>query len=167
VVDLIGDALWVRGREVRLVDDRHDVETGFDRLIERRDRLGLDALGRVDEEDRSLARIQRARDLVGEVDVARRVDQVEDVLGPVRGGVRHADRRCLDRDPPLALEVHAVEVLRIVCTLEHPGDLEHAVGQGRLAVVDVRHGADIADTRWVHRSRPNGRLAGLQARSQG
>ena len=40
-------------------------------------RLRLDALRGVDDQQRALARGQRARDLVGEVDVAGRVDQVQ------------------------------------------------------------------------------------------
>ena len=41
------------------------------------ERLGLDALGGVDDEDGALAGLQAAADLVGEVDVAGRVDEVE------------------------------------------------------------------------------------------
>ena len=75
----------------------------------------------------------RPRHLVAEVDVTGRVDQVDRVVGPVE-----SDRLELDRDAPLAFEIHRVEVL-----LPHlPGfagtaELEHAVGQRRLAMIDV------------------------------
>ncbi len=61
-------------------------------------------------------------------------------------GVHHPDVLGLDGDPPLPLDVHGVEVL-----LPHepgvdgPGDLEDAVGQGRLAVVDVADDGEVAD----------------------
>ena len=42
-------------------------------------RLGLDALRRVDDEDRTFAGLQAVADLVGEVDVSGRVDEVEAV----------------------------------------------------------------------------------------
>ena len=53
------------------------VDALLDRGVAVRDRLRLDALRGVDDQQRALARGERARDLVGEVDVARRVDQVE------------------------------------------------------------------------------------------
>ena len=77
-------AVRVRLRQVDLVDDGDDLEVVLDREVRVRQRLRLDALRRVDDEQRSLARLERARDLVGEVDVPGRVDQVELVALPVR-----------------------------------------------------------------------------------
>src|SRR5690606_18098042 len=58
---------------------------------------------------------------------------------------RHAHGLALDRDAALTLDVHAVEVLRPGRTLvDDTGQLQHAVGQGRLAVVDVRDDAEVA-----------------------
>ena len=71
-------------RQVDLVDDRDDLEVVLDREVGVRERLRLDPLRRVDDEERALARLQRPRDLVGEVDVAGRVDQVELVALPLR-----------------------------------------------------------------------------------
>ena len=50
------------------------------RLVDVGERLRLDALAGVDHQQRALAGGERAVDLVGEVDVAGRVDQVEDVV---------------------------------------------------------------------------------------
>ena len=78
--------------------------------------------------------------------MARRVDQVEDVRLAVVGRVVQADRVRLDRDAALALEVHRVEDLRLhLARLQRAGDLEEAVGQRRLAVVDVRDDREVAD----------------------
>ena len=57
--------------QVDLVQDREDLEVVLDGLVAVGERLGLDALAGVDEQDRALARRQRARHLVAEVDVAR------------------------------------------------------------------------------------------------
>ena len=73
------------------------------------DGLRLDALGGVDDQQRALAGGQRARDLVGEVDVAGRVDQVQVVGLAVGRRVLDAHGLRLDRDPALPLEVHRVE----------------------------------------------------------
>ena len=79
------------GGEVDLVEDGDDLVAGVDRLVDVGEGLGLDALGGVDDEERALDGAHRAGDLVGEVDVAGGVDEVEDVelavLGAcIRGG---------------------------------------------------------------------------------
>ena len=139
--DLGGGAVGVGLRQVDLVHDRHDLEVVLDREVGVRERLRLGALGCVDDEHGALARLQRPRDLVGEVDVARRVDQVELVALP-----GHAHRLRLDRDPALALEVHRVEHLRAhVALRDGVRQLEDAIGERRLAVVDVRDDREVAD----------------------
>ncbi len=147
----------LRGRQVDLVQHRDDVEVGAEREVEVGQRLRLDALGRVDQQYGGLAGLQAARDLVGEVDVAGRVDHVEHVAAWPRfdpvpccrfvsDGPGHADGLALDGDAALALDVHAVEVLRPGAALvDDPGQLEHPVGQRRLAVVDVGDDAEVAD----------------------
>ena len=152
VGDLGGVAVRVGGGQVDLVEDRDDGEVLLQRQVEVGQRLGLDALRGVDEQDRALARLERPRDLVGEVDVPRGVDEVQDDL--LVGAVlpahrpRQPDVLRLDRDAALALDVHAVEVLRAhVPSLDHPGELQHAVGQGGLAVVDVGDDAEVPDPR--------------------
>ena len=105
------------------------------------ERLGLDALRGVDEQHHPLAGGEAPRDLVAEVDVARGVDQVEDVVAPV-----HPHVLGLDRDAALALDVHRVEVLGPhVAWVDRPGQLEDAIRQRRLAVVDVADDREVAN----------------------
>ena len=104
----------IGGGQVDLVDDRDDRQVLRHGEVDVGQRLGLDALGGVDDEDRALARLERAAHLVGEVDVARRVDEVERVGLSVGGVVLDAHGAGLDRDPLLALEVHRVEHLRCI-----------------------------------------------------
>ena len=87
------------------------VQVVLERQVEVRERLRLDALRGIDEQDRAFARGERAADLVGEVDVAGGVDHVQRVRVAVELP-RHAHGLALDRDAALALDVHAVEVLR-------------------------------------------------------
>ena len=144
VGDLLGHHLGLGGVEVDLVDDRHDGEARLDRLVEVGEGLGLDPLRGVDDEDRALARGERPRDLISEVDVAGGVDEVELVALAVAGRVCHADRLELDRDPALPLEVHGVEDLVLhVALADRPGALEQPIGQRRLAVIDVGDDAEI------------------------
>jgi hypothetical protein len=150
VGDLRGVLLRLGGRQVDLVEHRDDREVVLQREVQVGERLRLDALGGVDEQDRALAGGQRAGHLVGEVHVAGGVDHVEHVLGAgVRTrarGPREPDVLRLDGDPALALDVHAVEVLGThVAALDDAGDLQHPVGQRRLAVVDVGDDAEVPD----------------------
>ena len=141
VLDLEGAALRVRRRQVDLVEHRDDLEVVLDGLVAVGERLRLDPLRRVHQEHRPLARRQRAGHLVAEVDVAGRVDQVEDVAG-----VFDADVLRLDGDAPLPLDVHRVEVLLAhEAGVDGTGDLEDAVRQRRLAVVDVADDGEVAD----------------------
>ena len=61
----------------------------------------------------------------------------------------HAHRLRLDRDPALALEIHRVEhLLAHLALRDGVGELEDAVGERRLAVVDVRDDREVADAVW-------------------
>ena len=141
----------LRARQIDLVDDRDDLEIVVDREIGVGQRLRFDALRRIDQQQGALAGGQRARDFVAEVDVAGRIDQVEDVGLTVIRRIRQPHRMRLDRDAALALEVHAVEHLRRhLARLQRAGDLEKAVGQRRLAVVDMRDDGKIPNVGLFH-----------------
>jgi hypothetical protein len=166
VGELVGVLLRLRAREVDLVEHRDDLQFGLEREVEVGERLGLDALRGVDQQDRSLARLEAAAHLVREVDVAGGVDEVQDVrrTGVVTGGLveRQSYGLALDGDAALALDVHAVEVLRThVTPVDDAGVLEHPVGEGGLAVVDVRDDAEVADQCRVGRAGPRCRIRGL------
>jgi hypothetical protein len=52
----------------------------------------------------------------------------------------------LDRDPAFPLDIHPVQVLSThEPLLDDTRRLQHAVGEGRLPVVDVRDDAEVAD----------------------
>ncbi len=152
VFDLAAGFLGLRAGQVDLVDDRDDLEAAVHGEVRVGQRLRLHALARIHQQQRALARGQRPRDLVREVHVARRVDQVQDVLLPVIGRVVQADRVRLDGDAALALEVHGVQDLGLhLAGLERPGVFQEAVGQRGLAVVDVRDDREVPDVLLVQR----------------
>ena len=163
VLDLFLDHIGPRVGQVDLVDDRQDLEVALDGEVGVGDGLGLDALAGVDEQQRALAGLQGLLDLVVEVDVARRVDQVE-LVALALVLVVDRDRAGLDRDAALALEVHRVEQLGLhVALVDGAGDLEQAVGEGRLAVVDVRDDREVADEAVVHGALFPGRFSGARS----
>ena len=108
VLDLLLDRLRLGRRQVDLVEHRHDLVAGVEGVIDVGERLRLDALAGVDHQERALAGGERAVDLVGEVDVARGVHQIEDVVLAVLGMVVQAHGLRLDGDAALALDVHRV-----------------------------------------------------------
>ena len=140
-----------RAGQIDLVDDRDDLEIVLDSEVGVRERLRFDALRRVDHQQRAFARGERSRDFVGEIDVARRVDQIEDVGLPVLRRVVQPDSVRLDRDAALALEIHRVEHLRLhLAGLQRAGHLEKTIGQRRLAVIDVRDDGEVTYTLGIH-----------------
>ena len=108
--------------------------------LEQLERLGLDALGRVEHHHDGVDAGEHAVGVLGEVPVAGRVEQVDDVVA-----VRELQHRRADRDAPLALQLHPVRRRRPppVAGLDRAGPLHGAgveqelLGERRLAGVGV------------------------------
>ena len=84
VLDLLAHAIGLGGGQVDLVEDRHHLVIVVERLIDIGERLRLDPLRGVDHQQRALAGGEAPVHLIGEIDMARRVDQVELVELPSR-----------------------------------------------------------------------------------
>ncbi len=83
--------------------------------------------------------------------MARRVDQVQDVIVSVRGGIFHAYRVRLDRDPALPFQVHIIQDLVGHFALRNGvREFEQAVGQRGFAVIDVGDDAEISYVTGAH-----------------
>ena len=167
--DLFLDLLGPRRLHVDLVEHGNDRQVVVHRQIGIGDGLCLDALGRVDQEDRPLAGRQAAGNLVVEVDVAGRVDQVELVDLAVER-VIDRDGAGLDGDSALALEIHVVEQLLAKLALGDGARLqEELVGQRALTVIDMGDDREISDELRVNSHRTGALLkatseAGLRHR---
>ena len=146
VLDFLDHPLGLRRRQIDLVQDRHDLDPLLDRRVAVRDGLRFHALRGVDHQERAFAGRERPRDLVGEVDVAGRVDQVELVRLTVLRRVAQRHGLGLDGDAALALEIHRIEHLRLHLAVgEAAAELDDAVSERRLAVIDVGDDGEIAD----------------------
>ncbi len=158
LLDHLLGARDVGAGEIDFVDDGDDFEAVVDGEVGVGEGLGLDALGGIDDEQRAFAGGEGAGDFVGEVDVAGRVDEVELVDLAVFGRIHHADGVGFDGDAALALEVHGVEDLGLhLARGQRAGELEQAVGERGLPVIDVRDDREIADVLAVHQRKPPGR----------
>ena len=103
-LDLLEHFVDSRHRQIDLVDDRNHDQVAVDRRVSVGDGLRLHALKGVDEQQGPLARGQAAGDFVMEVDVPRRVDQVELVFLAVER-VMDRDGPGLDRDAAVPLDL--------------------------------------------------------------
>ena len=143
LVDLIDDLGHAGVGAVDLVDDEDHRQARLQRLAQHEARLRQRALGRVDEQQRSVHHRQPALHLAAEIRMTGRVDDVQlDALVVHRGVLGE------DRDPLLALQVHGVEHSRRDLLPGAKGTRlpQHRVDQGRLAVIDVgddRHVANV------------------------
>ena len=150
--DLLRDVVRLRGGQVDLIDDSNQVEVLLQRHVKVGEGLRFNPLSRVHHQQRALARLKRAADLVGEVHMAGRVDQVHLVDLPVLRGVLHPHGGRFDRDAALALQVHRIKHLLLHFAIaDGAGNLQQPVGQRALAVVDVGNDGKITDMRLIHR----------------
>ncbi len=93
----------------------------------------------IDHQDRAFAGLQAVADLVREVDMPGRIDQVQPIGQAVVGLVLEAYGAGLDRDPLLALEIHRIEHLaRHLARVDRVRQLEQPIGERGLAVIDMR-----------------------------
>ena len=76
LLDLFPDPLRLGRGQVDLVDHRDDLQVMMQREVRVRQRLRFHALGSVHYKQRAFAGLQAARDFVGKVHMARRIDQV-------------------------------------------------------------------------------------------
>ena len=111
--DHLFGALDIRAGQINLVDHRNNFEPVIDREIRIGQRLRFDALRRIHHQQRAFACRQRPRNLIREIHVPRRIDQVELVSLSVVRHVHHTDRMGLNGDAAFPLQVHGVEHLRL------------------------------------------------------
>ena len=146
VLHLLRHLVRVGAGQVDLVQDGHQLQIMLQCHVGVGQGLGLHALRGVHHQNGTLAGSQTAAHLVGKVHMARGVDEVEFVGLAVLGGVVHGHGAGLDGDAALTFDVHVVEDLVLHGALVHAlGQLQDAVRQGGLAVVDVGDDAEVAD----------------------
>jgi len=78
--------------------------------------------------------------------MTRRIEQVQGVIPAVLRAVWKRDGLALDRNPPFPLDIHVVEDLVLkVAVIDDAGELDQAIRQRRLPMVDMRDDAEISD----------------------
>jgi hypothetical protein len=150
LLDLVQYLERVARLAVHLVDEGDDRDVAQPADLEELQRARLDALGAVDDHDGEVDRRERAVGVVGEILMAGRIQQVEDVFAILE---RH--HRGHDRDAALALDLHPVgpRLDAVLLGLHLAGELDRAaeqqqlLGQRRLARVRVGDDGECAPAR--------------------
>jgi hypothetical protein len=151
IFDLLLHLIGLRRGEIDLVHDRNDRQVVLRREKRVRDGLRFDALARVHHQQRPFARRQGARNFIGKIHVARRIDEIELIHVAIARRIIQADGMGFDGDTALALEVHGVQnLLHHLALRERAGSFEQPVGQRRFPMIDVRDDGEIADEFRVH-----------------
>ncbi len=144
VADLLEHGFEVGPFAVQLVDERQPRHVILVGLPPDRFALRFDAFAGAEHHDAAIEHAQAALDLGREIDVARRVDQVDDDVFP---GKLHARR--VDRDAALGLFGVVVGRGRahvdLARAMLRPAGEQHPLGDRRLAGIDVGDDADVAD----------------------
>jgi len=113
------------------------------RLAPHRLGLRLDSADRAEHANGAIEHAKRALHFDREVDVTRRVDDVDAAIAPERRG-----RSGRDGDAALLLLDHPVHdrsaVMHLTDLVRDPRVIEDALGGGRLPGIDVSHDADVA-----------------------
>ncbi len=142
VVDALDAHLEIGARFVHLVDKAQAGQAVLLALPPDGLALRLDALTAVKDGDRAVEHSQRPFDLSREVDVARRIDQID--VKALPGALRRGGR---DRDPSPLLFLQVIHHGRAIMDLPHLIGLarivENALRHRRLAGVDMRHDANV------------------------
>ncbi|MNZ36217.1 hypothetical protein D3C78_536310 [compost metagenome] len=163
--DFFFDAVRIGLWQVDLVQHRHHFQALFDRRVAVGNRLRFNALTGVDHQQRAFTGRQRTADFVGEVDVAGGVNEVQLVVDTVFGFVIQSNAVRLDGDPALALEVHGVQDLGFHFALGQAAThLDEAIGQRRLAMVNVGDDGEIADMTQITHGSTLKKAAGIARR---
>ena len=139
-----------RGKEicpdpVHLVDETDPGNLIPVGLPPHRFRLGFDAGDRIEDGHSAVEYSKRPLDFDGEVDVARRVDDVDPMLVPLagRGGRGDGDAALLFLLHPVHDGTAFVDFAELVGAT---GVIQNAFGQRRFTRVDVGHDPDVAGT---------------------
>ena len=129
LLDLVEQVERIAALAVHLVDEGDDRDVAQPADLEQLSGARLDALGGVDHHDGGIDRGQRAVGVLGEVLVARRVEQVEDEVVVFEG-----HHRGDDRDAALPLDRHPVGLGRaaVALGLDVAGELDGAAEQQKL-----------------------------------
>ena len=144
---LLGDLGGIRPGTVEFVDECDPGNPITLHLAIDRHRLRLHSRYAAEDEYGAVENAKRPLDLDREIDVTRGIDDVDVIIAPGTMG-----RRRGDRDPALTLQFHRIHrgsdlilAANFMNRVDPAGIEKHALGQGRLARIDMCADANISE----------------------
>ena len=116
VLDLLRHTVRISARKVDLIDDRDNIKIMVKGKIHICKGLGLDALSRIYNKDRTVTGCKTSGYLIVKVHVTWGVDQVKNILLAVLCLINRADCLGFDRDSTLSFKIHIVKDLSLHLT---------------------------------------------------
>ena len=130
ILNLLGHSINVRAWKVDLVDHGNDLQTLRIGQLSIGQSLGFHSLGCVDEKQCPFTSGQTPRNLVGKIDMAWGIYEIEQIVLSIRCQIVHRNRMTFDGNAAFALQVHGIQKLFLHFSLHHRlGTLEESVGQ--------------------------------------
>ena len=146
VFDLFLCPLDIGTGQIDLVDDRQDLQIIVQSQVGICQSLGFDALRCIYHENCSVTGCQGSGHLIGKVDMARCIDQMEDIFLTVFGLVGKLNDVQFDRDASLSFQIQGIQDLILHLSFGYGiGQFQNAVRQSGLAVVDMSDDGKIPD----------------------
>ena len=106
--------------------------------------MRLDPLRSIDNDQCAFASHEGSPHFVRKIDMPRGVDEIQQIVLTVRGTVSERDRIALDRNAPLALDIHRVEKLIAKLALRNAATgLDQSIGQSRLPMINMGDNAKV------------------------
>ena len=144
-------------RQVDFVDDRNDLQIVFHGQIQVGQGLRLNPLGCIDQEQCAFAGGKGAGNLITEINMTWGINEVQRVGFAVIGLERQADSLRFDGNATLPFYIHGIEHLILKFAISHNlAELNHPVGQGGFAVINMGNNAKISNI--LHGARKDWRI---------
>ena len=135
----------IGGSKVYLVDYRDNRQILLKCHVHIAYGLTLDTLRSVNKKQRPLAGGYRPGNLIGKINVTRRIDKIQLIVVSIGRPVWNCNRLAFYCYSPLTFYVHIVKnLIHHLALINNLGLLNKPVGQSGLSVVDVRHNTEIS-----------------------
>jgi len=137
--------------QIYFVQARQDLQVFIHGQIYVAHGLSLDPLSGIHHQHRAFTGRKASGDFVGEVHMARRVDEIKDVLVAVLGFIDQPGGLQLDGYAAFTFQIHVVQELLFHVAVSHqPRILDDTVSQGGFAVVYMCDYAEISYILLIH-----------------
>ena len=148
--NLLRNPFGLRSGKVNLVQYRHNLMVRVDGKPGVRESLRFHPLTGVYNQQGTLHRPHGAGDFVAEVDVSRRIDEVEYVVAAVLGAIGEANGLRLDGDSAFPFQFHGIQhLLSHFSRAQVSGTLNQPVGECRFSMVDMGNDREVPNARRV------------------